>query len=69
MNITKKILALMVASLMIFSAIPTFAAGESASEIAAAIEIEALTDEEYSRYTFSYRKRNVMQRNIDIIKG
>ena len=31
--------------------------------------VEALTDEEYSRYTFSYRKRNVMQRNIDIIKG
>ncbi len=32
-------------------------------------DIEALTDEEYSRYTFSYRKRNVMQRNIDIIKS
>ncbi len=32
-------------------------------------DVEALTDEEYSRYTFSYRKRNVMQRNIDIIKG
>ncbi len=31
--------------------------------------LEALTDEEYARYTFSYRKRNVMQRNIDIIKG
>ncbi len=32
-------------------------------------DVEALTDEEYSKYTFSYRKRNVMQRNIDIIKG
>ncbi len=30
--------------------------------------VEALTDEEYSRYTFSYRKRSVMQRNIDLIK-
>lgn len=49
MNITKKILALMVASLMLFSAIPTFAAGESASEIAAAIDISMLTDED-ARY-------------------
>ncbi len=32
-------------------------------------DVERLTDDEYSRYTFSYRKRNVMQRNIDIIKG
>ncbi len=32
-------------------------------------DVEMLTDEEYSRYTFSYRKRNVMQRNIDIIRG
>lgn len=31
-------------------------------------DVEALTDEEYARYTFSYRKRNVMKRNIDIIR-
>ena len=31
-------------------------------------ELESLTDEQYALYTFSYRKRNVMQRNIDIIK-
>ena len=30
--------------------------------------VEALTDEQYAMYTFSYRKRNVMQRNIDLIK-
>lgn len=32
-------------------------------------EIEDLTDEEYKNYTFSYRKRNVMARNIKIVKG
>ncbi len=30
--------------------------------------VEALGDEEYRRYTFSYRKRNVMMRNIEIIR-
>lgn len=31
-------------------------------------DVESLSDEEYKKYTFSYRKRNVMQRNIDIIR-
>ena len=31
-------------------------------------DVEKLTDEEYAKYTFSYRKRSVMQRNIDLIK-
>ena len=31
-------------------------------------DIEALKDEDYKKYTFSYRKRNVMQRNIDIVR-
>ena len=30
--------------------------------------VEALSDEDYKKYTFSYRKRNVMKRNIDIIR-
>ena len=49
MNNMKKILAFIVASLMLLSAIPVFAAGESASEIAAAIDISMLTDED-ARY-------------------
>ena len=32
-------------------------------------DIIALSDEDYKKYTFSYRKRNVMMRNIEIVKG
>ncbi len=32
-------------------------------------EIESLSDEDYKKYTFSYRKRNVMLRNIGIVRG
>ncbi|MBQ8474189.1 MAG: epoxyqueuosine reductase [Clostridia bacterium] len=32
-------------------------------------DIIALSDEDYKKYTFSYRKRNVMMRNIEIIGG
>lgn len=32
-------------------------------------DLEKLSNEDYKKYTFSYRKRNVMQRNIDIVRG
>lgn len=50
----------------LYSRIPFFTSNALTGDESA---VEALSDEEYSRYTFSYRKRNVMQRNIDIIKG
>lgn len=31
-------------------------------------DIKALSDEDYKNYTFSYRKRNVMMRNIEILE-
>ena len=32
-------------------------------------EIISLSDDDYKKYTFSYRKRNVMMRNISIVRG
>ncbi len=50
----------------VYSEIPFFCEGSLAGDEEA---VTGLSDEEYKKYTFSYRKRNVMDRNIKIVRG
>ena len=50
----------------VYTDIPFFCEASLAGDEGAVI---ALSDEDYKKYTFSYRKRNVMDRNIKIVRG
>ncbi len=38
-------------------------------KLRSASDVDALTDEEYARYPFSWRRRDIIKRNFDIISG